>query len=75
MKLKEIQTKYRKLSLIEDRDDIGLFAVGQKLDYDLAVERYGERKVIYTADFDDIQQTEVLVESEKQFRARNKFNL
>lgn len=75
MKLKEIRPKYEKIALIEDREEekTSLFPVPQMMAYGLAVERYGERKVLYMADFDDLKQTEILVESEKQFRKREKF--
>lgn len=75
MKLKEIRPKYEKIALIEDREEekASLFPVPQIMAYGLAAERYGERKVLYMADFDDLKQTEILVESEKQFRKREKF--
>lgn len=75
MKLKDAKPKYETLEVIEDREDFGLFPVPQLLDRDIAIERFGERKVLFMIDHDDIRHTEVIIENYRQFTARNNFNL
>lgn len=73
MKLKELKIKYDTVELYEDREGEGLLKVPQILKTETAVERYGGRKVYFLENHDDQKLTEILIESEKQFKIRENF--
>ena len=74
MKLKEIVPEFDRIELYEYREGTMLQSP-QELDFKVAVERYGDRKVYFTISHEDRQTTEILIENYFDAKNREKFGL
>ena len=73
MKLKEVKPKYEQLRIFLDKENFSMLEIPQYVKYDFALTMYAERKVILMENFDDEKVTEIVIESEGQFKKRKKF--
>lgn len=71
MLLKDVCCGYRNVHVFVD-EGRNFFTLPQKMKMEDAVARYGEREVFYLEDHDDLEYTEVVVETDQQFRDRTK---
>lgn len=74
MKLSELKPTYKKIELYEYNEG-SMLQSPQELDFGVAVQRYGNRKVFFTIDHEDRGKTEILVENYFDAKKREKLGL
>lgn len=72
MTLKEIKPKYEQLRIFIDKEEFSLVEIPQYMKYNFALSMYADRKVLVKEDLDDEKVTEIIIESEEQFKKREK---
>lgn len=72
MTLKEIKPKYEQLRIFIDKEEFSLVEIPQYMKYNFALSMYADRKVLVKEDLDDEKVTEIIIESEEQFKKRGK---
>ena len=72
MTLKEIKPKYEQLRIFIDKEEFSLVEIPQYMKYNFALSMYADRKVLVKEDLDDEKVTEIIIESEEQFKKRKK---
>lgn len=72
MTLKEIKPKYEQLRIFIDKEEFSLVEIPQYMKYNFALSMYADRKVLVKEDIDDEKVTEIIIESEEQFKKRKK---
>lgn len=73
MRLKDFRPKYEDLEIYIDKENYSLFEIPQKMKYSFALSMYSERKILFSKDHDDKKTTEIMFESDEQFKKRQKF--
>ena len=73
MTFRMIKPKYETLKIYFDKENPSLLEIPQVTKYDFALTMYADRKVIFLEDHDNEKFTEIVLESDEQFRKRQKF--
>ena len=62
MKLNELAPGFQKIELYEYSEDFGMLRPPYLMTFNQAVERYGDRKVLFWEDHVETERTEVLID-------------